>query len=51
MKTGMLAGGLGMRGSGETSLRPKAVVETGSQPTLWHLLKIYSRHVVNDFII
>lgn len=51
MKAVILAGGLGTRLSEETSLRPKPMVEIGGKPILWHIMKIYSAHGVNDFII
>src|SRR5215831_8657818 len=51
MKAVILAGGLGTRISEETSLRPKPMVEVGGLPILWHILKIYSSHGINDFII
>ena len=51
MKAVILAGGLGTRISEETSLRPKPMVEIGGRPILWHILKIYAQHGVNDFII
>lgn len=51
MKAVILAGGLGTRLSEETSVRPKPMVEIGSQPILWHIMKIYSCHGINDFII
>jgi len=51
MKAVILAGGLGTRLSEETSTRPKPMVEIGGRPILWHILKIYSRHGINDFII
>jgi glucose-1-phosphate cytidylyltransferase len=51
MKAVILAGGLGTRLSEETSLRPKPMVEIGSRPILWHILKIYSQHGINDFVI
>jgi glucose-1-phosphate cytidylyltransferase len=51
MKAVILAGGLGTRLSEETSLRPKPMVEIGGMPILWHILKLYSAHGVNDFII
>jgi glucose-1-phosphate cytidylyltransferase len=51
MKAVILAGGLGTRLSEETSIRPKPMVEVGGQPILWHIMKIYSAHGVNDFII
>ena len=51
MKAVILAGGLGTRLSEETSLRPKPMVEIGGRPILWHILKIYSSHGINDFII
>ena len=51
MKAVILAGGLGTRISEETSTRPKPMIEIGAQPILWHILKNYSHHGVNDFII
>lgn len=51
MKAVILAGGLGTRISEETHLRPKPMVEIGSKPILWHVMKIYSAHGINDFII
>lgn len=51
MKAVILAGGLGTRLSEETSTRPKPMVEIGGKPMLWHILKMYSHHGVNDFII
>ena len=51
MKAVILAGGLGTRISEETSSRPKPMVEIGSRPILWHIMKTYSAHGINDFII
>jgi glucose-1-phosphate cytidylyltransferase len=51
MKAVILAGGLGTRLSEETDLRPKPMVEVGNRPILWHIMKIYSAHGINDFII
>lgn len=51
MKAVILAGGLGTRISEETHLKPKPMVEVGGKPILWHIMKIYSAHGVNDFII
>lgn len=51
MKAVILAGGLGTRISEETTVRPKPMVEIGGMPVLWHILKIYSHHGINDFII
>ena len=51
MKAVILAGGLGTRLSEETHLRPKPMIEIGGRPILWHLMKIYSAHGVNDFVI
>ena len=51
MKAVILAGGFGTRISEETHLKPKPMVEIGGRPILWHILKIYSAHGVNDFII
>ena len=51
MKAVILAGGLGTRLSEETASRPKPMVEIGGHPVLWHILKIYSYHGINDFVI
>lgn len=51
MKAVILAGGFGTRISEESGLRPKPMIEIGGMPILWHVMKIYSRHGVNDFII
>ncbi|HEX8057865.1 MAG TPA: glucose-1-phosphate cytidylyltransferase [Novosphingobium sp.] len=47
----MLAGGLGTRLGEETSVRPKPMVEIGGMPIIWHIMKIYSAHGVNDFVV
>lgn len=51
MKAVILAGGLGTRISEETHLKPKPMIEIGGRPILWHIMKIYSAHGVNDFVI
>ena len=51
MKVVILAGGLGTRLSEETILKPKPMVEIGGMPILWHIMKIYSAHGFNDFIV
>jgi glucose-1-phosphate cytidylyltransferase len=51
MKAVILAGGLGTRLSEETTTRPKPMVEIGGKPILWHIMKMYSSHGINDFII
>lgn len=51
MKCVILAGGLGSRLSEETGLRPKPMVEIGGHPILWHVMKIYAAHGVNEFVI
>ena len=51
MKAVILAGGLGTRLSEETGLKPKPMVEIGGRPVLWHIMKSYSKHGINDFII
>jgi glucose-1-phosphate cytidylyltransferase len=51
MKAVILAGGLGSRISEETHLKPKPMIEIGQKPILWHIMKIYSSHGINDFII
>ena len=47
----LLAGGLGTRISEETHLKPKPMIEIGGKPILWHIMKTYSAHGVNDFVI
>src|SRR5580692_3209272 len=51
MKVVILAGGLGTRISEESHLRPKPMIEIGGRPILWHVMKIYSRYGLNDFVI
>lgn len=51
MQAVILAGGLGTRLGEETSVRPKPMVEIGGKPVLWHIMKIYSAHGVNDFVV
>lgn len=51
MKAVILAGGYGTRISEETTLRPKPMVEIGDKPILWHIMKIYSSHGIDDFVI
>lgn len=51
MKAVILAGGLGTRISEETQSRPKPMVLIGGRPILWHIMKLYSAHGVNDFVI
>ncbi len=51
MKAVILAGGLGTRISEESHLRPKPMIEIGGRPILWHIMKMYTAHGVNDFII
>lgn len=51
MKVVILAGGLGTRLSEETASRPKPMVEIGERPILWHIMKAYSHHGFNDFVI
>jgi len=51
MKAVILAGGLGTRISEESHLRPKPMIEIGGKPILWHIMKMYSAHGVNEFII
>lgn len=51
MKAVILAGGLGTRLSEETLIKPKPMIEIGGKPILWHILKMYSFHGVNDFVI
>jgi len=51
MKAVILAGGLGTRLAEETTVKPKPMVEIGGKPVLWHILKSYSHHGINDFVI
>ena len=51
MKAVILAGGLGTRIQEETHLKPKPMIEIGGKPILWHILKMYSSHGINDFIV
>lgn len=51
MKAVILAGGLGTRLAEETSLRPKPMVEIGGRPVLWHIMKTFSAHGINDFVV
>jgi glucose-1-phosphate cytidylyltransferase len=51
VKVVILAGGLGSRLSEETSVRPKPMVEIGGKPMLWHIMKIYATHGIEDFVI
>src|SRR3712207_3725833 len=51
MKAVILAGGFGTRISEESSVRPKPMVEIGGKPILWHIMKIYAAHGINDFVV
>ena len=51
MKAIIFAGGLGTRISEETTIRPKPMIEIGGKPILWHIMKTYSHHDINDFVI
>ncbi|MDX9707118.1 MAG: glucose-1-phosphate cytidylyltransferase [Azospira sp.] len=51
MKAVILAGGLGTRISEESHLKPKPMIEIGGKPIIWHIMKIYSAHGINDFIV
>src|SRR5476649_2038191 len=51
MKAVILAGGLGTRLSEETTVKPKPMVEVGGKPVMWHIMKSYSAHGINDFVI
>jgi len=51
VKAVILAGGLGSRLSEETTVRPKPMVEIGGKPILWHIMKIYAAHGIEDFVI
>jgi glucose-1-phosphate cytidylyltransferase len=51
VKAVILAGGLGSRLSEETTLKPKPMVEIGGKPILWHIMKIYASHGIEDFVV
>lgn len=51
MKAVILAGGYGTRLAEESAVRPKPMVEIGAYPILWHIMKTYSSHGINDFVI
>lgn len=51
MKTVILAGGLGTRISEESHLRPKPMIEIGGRPIIWHIMKLYGTHGINDFVV
>ena len=51
MKAVILAGGLGTRISEESHLKPKPMIEVGGKPILWHIMKVYSAHGINDFVV
>jgi len=51
LKVVILAGGLGTRISEETQVKPKPMIEIGGMPILWHIMKVYSAHDINDFVI
>src|SRR6476660_6238009 len=51
MKVVILAGGLGTRISEESYLKPKPMIEIGGRPILWHIMKLYSAHGANDFVV
>jgi glucose-1-phosphate cytidylyltransferase len=51
MKTVILAGGFGTRISEESAVKPKPMIDIGNRPILWHIMKIYSAHGLNDFVI
>ena len=51
MQVVILAGGMGTRISEESYLRPKPMIEIGGRPILWHIMKIYHAHGVNNFVV
>src|ERR1700733_12667042 len=51
MKAVILAGGMGTRVSEETTVRPKPMIEIGGRPILWHIMKMYSAHGINEFVV
>ena len=50
-KAVILAGGLGTRLAEETDTKPKPMIEIGGRPILWHIMKIYSAHGINEFVV
>src|SRR5688500_12379475 len=51
MKAVILAGGFGTRISEESHLKPKPMIEIGGKPIIWHIMKIYSKHAITDFVV
>src|SRR3954466_14603776 len=51
MKAVILAGGVGTRLSEETEAKPKPMIEIGAKPLLWHIMKIYSQHGIDEFVV
>ena len=51
MKLVILAGGRGTRISEETSVKPKPLIEIGGMPIIWHIMKIYSKFGIKDFVV
>ena len=51
MKAVILAGGLGTRFAEETDVKPKPMIEVGGKPIIWHIMKIYSSHGIDNFIV
>ena len=51
MKTVILAGGLGTRISEESQFKPKPMIEIGGRPILWHIMRLYAHHGLNDFVV
>jgi len=51
MKAVILAGGLGTRIAEETTIKPKPMIEIGGKPILWHIMKMYSQHGIDEFVV
>ena len=51
MKIVILCGGQGTRLREETEVRPKPMVEIGGRPILWHIMKLYAQHGLNEFVL
>lgn len=51
MKVVILAGGFGTRISEESQFKPKPMVDLGGMPILLHIMKLYSAHGYNEFVI
>ena len=51
MKVVILAGGRGTRIQEESLIKPKPLIEIGSKPIIWHIMKTYSHYGFKEFVI